>query len=253
MFSSPTAFARKKKTSKQVSKNNHRISTEADQVLTHTGLDQLVLGQLLVGRRSRVDDERLGIAHVGQMGPQGKRLDKLHAGRAPALDAKDDDRAKRVVAKVLLSELVRGVRLEPRVVDPGDARVLLQELCDVEGIGAVLTHADMQGLHAQEQQKAVEGRDAAAHVAHDLHTCLGDKGKRAKVVRVDHVVVRRIGRGEPGELAALGPVKVATVDDQPADGRAVAADPFCGRVDDLRCRGGKKTNIDKATFKINKK
>ena len=44
-------------------------------------------------------------------------------------------------------------------------------------------------------------------------------------------VVRHVGLGEAGELAVT-PVEVTAVDDDAADGGAVAADVLGGRVDD---------------------
>src|SRR5206468_2518327 len=47
---------------------------------------ELLLTQLAVRRTGRVNDQALGVAHVGQMAPQAKRGDEPLAGRAPTAD-----------------------------------------------------------------------------------------------------------------------------------------------------------------------
>ena len=43
--------------------------------------------ELAVGGRGRVDDERAGIADVGEVAHELRRLDELHAGRDATLGA----------------------------------------------------------------------------------------------------------------------------------------------------------------------
>src|SRR5450755_3558168 len=62
---------------------------EADRDADHVGLDAggelLCLVELAMRRRGRMDDERAGIADVGEVAHELRRLDELHAGRQAAL------------------------------------------------------------------------------------------------------------------------------------------------------------------------
>src|SRR5581483_7165753 len=52
---------------------------QADHVRRHPGLDLLFLGELAMGGRCRVDDQRLCVAHVGQVREELQRFDELDA------------------------------------------------------------------------------------------------------------------------------------------------------------------------------
>ena len=47
---------------------------------------------------------------------------------------------------------------QPRIVDPAYAWMVLQEPRDLERVLFVLPHAQRQGLHPSEREKAIEGR-----------------------------------------------------------------------------------------------
>ena len=73
------------------------------------GLDQLLLGQLRVRRRRRVDDERLRVADVGDHGQELHAVREGAAGLVPALDD-EGEQAARAQRRVLLAQLVVGTR-----------------------------------------------------------------------------------------------------------------------------------------------
>src|ERR1700730_4904591 len=66
---------------------------DADQLGPDARGPQLLVAQLLVGRRTGVDDQLLGVPHVGQVAEQLDRLDEPLAGGPSALDAEREDRA----------------------------------------------------------------------------------------------------------------------------------------------------------------
>ena len=67
----------------------------------------LLVGKLAVRGRGRVDDQRLGVADIGQMREQLQRLDELHAGLVAALQAEGEDGAGAVRRVFLLQRVVR--------------------------------------------------------------------------------------------------------------------------------------------------
>ena len=85
----------------------------------------LLLVELRVGRRGRVDGQALGIAHVGQVREELQRVDELPPRVLAALDAEDDHRPA-LAPEVLLVQGVHRVALEAREPHPLDARVRLQ-------------------------------------------------------------------------------------------------------------------------------
>ncbi len=54
---------------------------------------------------------------------------------------------------------------QPRVVDPFDQGLLLQEAGHRERVLAVSLHAQRQGLEALEEEEAVEGAESGTRVA----------------------------------------------------------------------------------------
>ena len=90
-----------------------------------------------------------------------------------------------------------------------------------------------QGLEALEEEERVERAERRAEVPEALDAELEDERERAEGAGVAHAVVARVRIDEVRlEALAGGPVELAAVDDDAADGGAVAADPFRGRVDD---------------------
>ena len=72
-----------------------------------------------------MDDQRLGVAHVGQVREEPQRLDEAPARGGAAADAEDDDAAAGA-AEVALGEGALGVAREAGVADPGDLGVGLE-------------------------------------------------------------------------------------------------------------------------------
>lgn len=91
---------------------------------------------------------------------------------------------------------------------------------------------ERQGLQALEEEPGVERAHARAQVAHGVHAQLGGEGFVPVRLPEPHAVVAVGGLREFGELAAGAPVEVASVDDDTAHARAVAADPFGAAVGD---------------------
>ena len=107
---------------------------------------QLLLGRkLLVGRRGRMDGQRFGIAHVGQVRKELQALDEAPTGLRPALDAKAQDSALSP-GQVLLGQFVRGMVWQAGVRDPTHLGMTLQELGHRLGVATVLLHPQREGF-----------------------------------------------------------------------------------------------------------
>ena len=73
---------------------------ESDEVGCHARCQLLLSGELLVGRGGRMDRQRLGIPHIGEMGDKFEGVDEFSPCLCPSLDAKTKDGA-RSLGKVL--------------------------------------------------------------------------------------------------------------------------------------------------------
>ena len=99
------------------------------------------------------------------------------------------------------------------------------------GIAAVTLHAQVQRLHALQDEKCVERRQRGADVAKQHRAGPADVGRGPEGIAPHHAVVARIGLGEAREAVAVGhPVKVARIDHDAADRGAMATDKLGERV-----------------------
>jgi len=95
----------------------------------------------------------------------------------------------------------------------------------------VALHAEGEGLDAEEDEKGVEGAEGGPEIPEKLEARLGDVGGAAEGCGELQAVVAGVGLGELGE-GAVGPVEAPGVDDDAADGGAVAAEVFGEGMDD---------------------
>lgn len=128
---------------------------------------------------------------------------------------------------------MRRVALEPGVRDPADLGALLQVLRERERVLGVALRAQRQGLGAEQQLLGGKGVEVRAEVADNLDAGADDEGDGAKRLPELEAVVPLGGLDELREARGVGaPVELAAVDDDAADGGAVAADPLGRRVHD---------------------
>ncbi len=113
--------------------------------------------------------------------------------------------------------------------------MVMQEFGHALRIVNVPLHAQAERFQPLEEEERVEGREAAANIAQDLHASFEDEGQARPGSAVDQPVIAVIGLVEVGEARVVGPLEVAAVDDHAADGGAVPADELGGRMDhDIR-------------------
>ena len=163
-----------------------------------------------MGRRRRVDHQRLRVAHVREVTCQPERVDDFGAYRRvlAALHPKVQHAAECVGPEHLERQLVRGVRLEAGVGDPGDLLVLLEVPRERERVVAVALCAEREGLEAHQEEERWEGVERGSEIAQDLHAQLGREREVAERVRKLEPVVALGGSGE-GREAPGGPVKLS--------------------------------------------
>ena len=148
----------------------------------------LLVAQLLVGRAGRVDDQRLGVADVGQVREQLQPLDEAPAGLEAAPDAEGEDRAG-AFGQVALGQCAVGAVRQRRVVDPGDSRVRVQECGHRPRVGDVALHAQPERLQPLQEQERVERAERRAEIAQPFDARLHDVGEVAEgLVEADAVV-----------------------------------------------------------------
>src|SRR5450631_1789740 len=147
-----------------------------------------------------MDDQRLGIANVGQQGEEFERVDQLFASLKAALDSEGDQRALSCW-HIFLRACVVGARLKSGIVDPIDARMLLEMLCNGQGVLRVSLKAEVQRLDALQKQEGVEGRERRAGVAQTLDARLEDECQGAERLSERESMVGGVGLGEVLEAA----------------------------------------------------
>ena len=202
---------------------------QADGVLVDAHILQLLGGQLGVGGGGRVDDQALHVSDVGQQREDLQVVDELKGFLLAALDVEGED-GRTAVGEVLLVQGVVGMVGQAGMIDVGHLRVMVQELHDLLGVLVVAVQAQRQGLGALQQQPGVERADAGTGVTQDDGADVGNKGGGAGSVHEANAVIAGVRLGESRELAAGLPVELAGIDDDAAQGGAVAADELGGGV-----------------------
>ena len=200
---------------------------EADEVRGDAGGELLGFVELGVGGGSRMDGQALGIADVGEMLEDAELLDEaLPVGRA-SLDA-EDDHAAALTFEVSLVQRELGIIGQAGIADPGDLRVGLEVFGDGEGILAMPLHPQCERFDALEEKPGIIRGNAGAEVAQRHRASPQDECQRSQcgreivapaqpVVTVVRLVVKRVFAG--------GPVEFPAINDDPADARAVTAEP----------------------------
>jgi len=202
----------------------------ADHVRTDSGGDLFLIVELPVGGGGWVDDQGFGVADVGQVAHESGRVDKGFAGGDAALDAEGQYRAG-AFGHIALHQAIVRIVLKPRVIDPANPRVRLEVLGHRQSVQAVAIHSHRQGLDALQKLQGIEGAQAGAEGAHDFATGPHGEAEIAEGLKEAHPVVALRRFRHAGEFS-IAPVELAGFHQHPADGGAMATEPFGGRVND---------------------
>lgn len=203
---------------------------QPNQVRRDARVRLLLRGQLGVRRAGRMNDERLGVRHVGEQREQLQAVDRPLRRLESALQAEGEDRTG-PFREILLRQGIITIALQRRVVDPGDVGMAVQKGRDPLRVGQMLLDPQGQRLQPLKQQEDVERTDRGAGVPQPLHARFRDIGQFAELLVKPDSVVAFVGLGEAGELA-VAPIEPPAVHDQAADGGAVPADVLRRGMDD---------------------
>ena len=118
------------------------------------------------------------------------------------------------------------------MVDLLDQRVARKVLDDLLRVLRVPLQAERQGLDALKEQERVEGRDGGAGVPQENGTDVRDERCGTDGIREGDPVIAGVRVGDLRVFARGLPVELAGLDDDTAEGRAVAAEELGGGVDD---------------------
>ena len=133
-------------------------------------------------------DQRLGVAQRHSHRHQVQGVHQLHAGGTAPLDLEGQHTAE--VAHLAAGDVMAGMVDQAGIVDLLHGGVVIQELCNGLGVGAVLLHTDLQGLQAAEDQEGAEGiHHCAGHILQAEHTYLIAEFGGAHHKARDHVAV----------------------------------------------------------------
>src|SRR5947209_20102495 len=208
--------------------NAFQAHRETDEIRRRARLLLLLRRQLGVCGAGRVDDEGLGIAHVGQVREEFDVPDQLYARFQSALDAEANNGP--IAVQVVPSRcFVLWMTREARIAHPIDGGVAFQELGDALRILAVPLHAQGQRLQSLQEEESVERRDRRADIAQQLHARLDDIGQWAQCLHKAQAMIRWVGLDQPWKLP-VGPVECAAGHDHAAYGGAMPTDELGRRM-----------------------
>ena len=156
----------------------------------------------------------------------------MGASVGSALDTDGQDTTEAAL-EILLGELVAGMALETWIRHPVDVGVPLEPAGKSESVAGVSLGPQAEGLGTKEELLSSEGVEGGAKVTENLNADTNGESDRTESLPELQAVITLRRLNELGEaLCVLAPVELAAVDDNTADGRAVAANPLCCAVDD---------------------
>jgi len=110
----------------------HKQHTHPNQIRRRAGRFSLFLGQLCMRRRCGVDNERLGIAHVGEVACKSESIHRFARNDMVALDTKVQHASVRIRAEQFLGTFVVRVIFVAQIRDPCNLGVLFKP---AKGVG----------------------------------------------------------------------------------------------------------------------
>ncbi len=120
---------------------------QADEVGRHPGGKLLLIGQLLVRRRRRVDGQGLGVPDIGQVRDEREGVDELLSRLGAALYPETDDGAG-APGRYFSTRARSGLIREPGIIHPGDLFMARKVLGHRQRIFGVARHPQVDRLQA---------------------------------------------------------------------------------------------------------
>ena len=168
-----------------------------------------------------MQDQRAGIADVGEMADDLDALDKRHAGLESTLQPEGEDRA-RAPGQIFLRQRPVGAGLQAGMGNPAHGGMLFKPLGHRQRIDDLALHAQREGLDSQQRQPGIEGCLAGAEVAQGHRMAVDGEGEVAETFGESQAVITRLRLRQAGELVVLQPVELAGIDYHATHRRAVA-------------------------------
>lgn len=169
---------------------------------------------------------------LGEVGDQFETIHNLTSRGGTSLDTKGEDTAE-PARQVPFGQRVAGMAFQTGIRDPADVLVLFQPPRQSERVAGVSLGAQAERLQTQDQLLRRKGVEGGPEIAQDLDPYADGKRDGTKRLPELEAVVAFGGLGELREpRCVLAPVELAAVDDDTADGGAVATDPLGRAVHD---------------------
>src|SRR5258707_15541976 len=106
-----------------------------------------------------------------------------------------------------------------------------QELRDALGILAMPLHAQRQRLQTLQEQPGIERGCSGTDVSQQLYASLDNICQGSQCLDIAQTMIRGIGLNKPRE-ASVGPIELAAIDDDTANGCAMPPDELGCRMYD---------------------
>ena len=174
-----------------------------------------------------MDHETLHVGNVCKQAKDFQAVDELEGFGLAALDVEGENGTASVGEILLVKFMIRMVR-QARMAHAGNLRVLHQVLDDLLGVFYMAVQAERKGFYTLQQQECVERRNGSAFVTQENRADVDGIGCSAG--GHERNAVARVLFGKLRELATGRPVELATIYDDAAEGRSMAADKLGGRM-----------------------
>src|SRR3954447_6722275 len=126
--------------------------------------DELLIRELALRRRWRVDDERVDAAERRGQLREPHRVDDRLTALTPTLDLEGEHPARRAVAELAHGNVMLGMRREARVHHANHAVLTLQPPRECRGVPHVPFHPDAEAQQPAQDEERIERTDRPARV-----------------------------------------------------------------------------------------
>src|SRR3984893_17970292 len=178
---------------------------EPKQLFANSGGFELGGIHLLMGGAGGMNDQRLGVADIGEVADQPQALDEFLAGRPAALDSEAYDRPRAARQQSPGQRMIR-MGFQRRMQNPVYRLVRGQEFQNRVGIRDMAVHADAEGLYTLQQLKGIGRREAGAEVAQALGARPHDERRWAELLVENDAVITGIWLGQHRKFSGKAPI-----------------------------------------------
>ena len=164
---------------------------QPDRVRADPLFRELILRTLTVGRRRRMDHQRLHVCDICQQGEDRQAVDELFRRLSVPFDLKGKDRAA-ALGQIFLIQRMRRLTLQRGVMDRLHLRVGGKIVHDLKRILGMPFYPQGERLQPLEQEERMEWRDRGARVPEKDSPHIGGKSSSRRRLGKGNAVVARI-------------------------------------------------------------